>query len=246
MRLLIVRHADPDYSIDSLTPTGWKEAALLAERLAAPKEGLEQAYFYVSPLGRAQDTASLTLKKLKKTAMTCSWLREFAPQAVHPGKDSGHCLWDWLPEAWVQEPAYFDREHWADTELFKKAGARDEYQWVIREFDRILAEHGYTRDGLLYRALTPNEDTLVFFCHFGVECVLLSHLIHVSPMQLWHGLCAAPSSVTTLYTEERRPGVAAFRMSAFGDTSHLYAGGRTPSFAARFCETWTRTDQRHD
>ena len=24
MRLLIVRHADPDYSIDSLTPAGWE------------------------------------------------------------------------------------------------------------------------------------------------------------------------------------------------------------------------------
>ena len=33
MKLVIVRHADPDYSIDSLTPTGWKEAELLSERL---------------------------------------------------------------------------------------------------------------------------------------------------------------------------------------------------------------------
>ena len=28
MRILIVRHAEPDYAIDSLTPTGWKEAEL--------------------------------------------------------------------------------------------------------------------------------------------------------------------------------------------------------------------------
>ena len=33
MKLLIVRHADPDYSIDSLTPTGWEEeAAALGKR----------------------------------------------------------------------------------------------------------------------------------------------------------------------------------------------------------------------
>ena len=31
MRLMIVRHGDPDYSIDSLTPKGWKEAELLAD-----------------------------------------------------------------------------------------------------------------------------------------------------------------------------------------------------------------------
>ena len=114
------------------------------------------------------------------------------------------------------------------------------------ELDRLLSQHGYERNGLFYRAVAPNEDTIVLFCHFGVECVLLSHLLNISPMQLWHGTCAAPSSVTVLYTEERRSGVASFRMSRFGDVSHLYAGGREPSFAARFCEVYTRFDQRHD
>ena len=33
MKLLIVRHGDPDYSIDSLTPKGWREAELLKDRL---------------------------------------------------------------------------------------------------------------------------------------------------------------------------------------------------------------------
>ena len=60
MRLLIIRHGDPDYSIDSLTKRGWKEAEYLSERL----EKLNVKDFYVSPMGRAKDTASLTLKKL--------------------------------------------------------------------------------------------------------------------------------------------------------------------------------------
>ena len=33
MKLLIVRHGDPDYSIDSLTETGWIEAELLSDRV---------------------------------------------------------------------------------------------------------------------------------------------------------------------------------------------------------------------
>ncbi len=57
MRLMIVRHGDPDYERDSLTEKGWREAELLAERMAK----LEVKEFYVSPLGRAKDTASLTL-----------------------------------------------------------------------------------------------------------------------------------------------------------------------------------------
>ena len=61
MRLLIIRHGDPDYVKDSLTEKGWKEAALLAERIAK----LPVKEFYVSPLGRAKDTASLTLQKME-------------------------------------------------------------------------------------------------------------------------------------------------------------------------------------
>lgn len=52
MKLLMVRHADPDYSIDSLTEKGWKEAELLSGRLSK----LTVKEFYVSPLGRAKDT----------------------------------------------------------------------------------------------------------------------------------------------------------------------------------------------
>ena len=54
MRLLIIRHGDPDYENDTLTEKGWREARLLAERLC--KMNIKD--FYVSPLGRAQATAS--------------------------------------------------------------------------------------------------------------------------------------------------------------------------------------------
>lgn len=57
MRLIFIRHAEPDYSIDSLTEKGWREAKLLAERTKRWKVD----EFYCSPLGRAKDTASSTL-----------------------------------------------------------------------------------------------------------------------------------------------------------------------------------------
>lgn len=244
MKIWIVRHADPDYSIDSLTPTGWKEAESLSKRLAKA-EGV--FHYYVSPLGRAKDTASLTLKKVNAQAKTCEWLREFAPQVKRPDKEgSSACAWDWLPQDWTAQECFFDKDSWFEHALMQDAGVREEYQWVITEFDKLLAEHGYERAGNCYRAVRPNRDTLVFFCHFGLEGVLLSHLLNISPMQLWHGTCAAPSSVTTLVTEERREGIAYFRMGSFGDISHLYADGEAASFAARFCETYDNMEERHD
>ena len=89
----------------------------------------------------------------------------------------------------------------------------------------------------------PNEDTLVFFCHLGLGCALMSHLMNCSPMVLWQGTAIAPSSVSVLNTEERRPGIAVFRAASIGDVSHLYAAGLAPSFAARFCETYGNGDR---
>ena len=243
MKLLIVRHADPDYSIDSLTPTGWEEAELLSRRM----ETLDVKAFYVSPLGRARDTANVTLRRMGREAQVLDWLREFPVIGVSkPNAQDDGVAWDWLPQDWLAEPNFFTRDRWTDHPAFRDTNVTDRWEQVTRGLDELLAQHGYLRRGDYYQPLQANEDTIVLFCHFGLECVLLSHLLHISPMLLWHGTCAAPSSVTTLTTEERRKGIAHFRMNAFGDISHLYCAGREPSFHARFCETFDNPEQRHD
>ena len=211
MKLLLIRHGDPDYIHDDLTPAGRREAALLAERIAP----MEVEQYIVSPLGRARATAA------------------------RPELDGlSQVPWDWLPQDWLQDPRLFSPERWRENEILRAAGVGEAYDAVITAFDKLLAEHGYERDGLYYRARRPNTKTLVFFTHFGLSCVLLSHLMQTSPMVLWQGLVMAPSSVTTIHTEERRPGIAAFRTAALGDVSHLYAKGVEPAFAARFCEVY--------
>ncbi len=242
MKLIIIRHGDPDYSIDSLTETGWKEAELLSHRICK----MNVKAFYCSPLGRAKDTAKPTLEKLGRKATVMDWLREFPVEINNPEGGSADVAWDWLPAAWTAEADFYDREKWMDVPIFAKANMREAYKKVTDGLDALLASHGYLREGGYYRAESPNEDTIVFFCHFGLECVLLSHLLGVSPMTLWHGTAAAPTSVTTLNTEERRRGIAYFRMASFGDISHLYAAGEEPSFACRFCETYDNAEQRHD
>ena len=242
MRILIIRHGDPDYENDTLTEKGHREAALLAERLA----GEDIKEIYVSPLGRARATAEYTLKKKGMEATVCPWLEEFPILIDRPDMSDGkkHGIWDWLPADWTVVDEFYDKDKWADVPIFKEAGVREVYEQVIAGLDKLLAEHGYERDGRYYRVTKPNSDTIAFFCHFGLECVLLSHLFGISPMPLWHGFCAPTTSVTTVYTEERRRGIASFRAFGFGDISHLYAGGEPAAFAARWCETYDTPGQR--
>ncbi len=242
MKLLIVRHGDPDYCIDSLTEKGFREARYLSERLSK----LDVKAFYVSPLGRAKDTASFTLEKMHRTAEECQWLREFAPRIMRPDKKEETIAWDWLPQDWTAEENFYRYDRWFDQDILKQGKIKEEYDWVVKGLDGLLEKYGYVRKDHYYEVRQANNDTIVFFCHFGVGCVLIGHLLGISPMVLWHGLCAAPTSVATLVTEERRKGIASFRMSAYGDISHLYVHDEEPAFAARFCECYDNKEERRD
>ena len=242
MKILIIRHGDPDYVNDTLTEVGHKEAQLLSQELSNKK--IDK--IYVSPLGRAKKTAEYTCNMKEMDATVCDWLREFPARIYRPDQQAPDVPWDWRPADWTPIEEFYSLEQWATVPTMTEGKVSETYSHVIEEFDKLLASLGYVREGNLYRVTKANEDTIAFFCHFGLECVLLSRLLNVSPMLLWHGTCAAPTSVTVLNSEERQKGIAYFRMAEFGSVAHLTSHGEEPSFSARFCEIYDRMDQRHD
>lgn len=241
MRIIFVRHAEPDYSIDSLTEKGFKEAELLSKRLTK----LPVKKFYCSPLGRAQNTAKPTISKLGCELETVDWLREFTGYIIDPDTGKFRVPWDLMPDYWTKYPELFDCEKWIDNPVMDSGDVRWKYKDICNSIDGLIEEYGYKRNGRIYEVINGNTDTIVLFCHFGIECVMLSHILNISPIVLWQGFVALPSSVTTLITEEREEGKVYFRCNAFGDISHLYAEGEEPSFAARFCEIYSNDKERH-
>lgn len=95
-----------------------------------------------------------------------------------------------------------------------QTGNMDEnYHFVTDGLDALLARYGYVRDGYRYHASdeTNREAVIVCFCHLGVTCVALSHLLNMTPVQLWQGMFLAPTSVTIVGSEERKLGEVYFR-----------------------------------
>jgi len=242
MRILIVRHGDPDYSIDGLTEKGKVEVELLSKKLM--REDITA--IYCSPLGRARMTAAPTAKKKNMDVTVLDWLREFDYASITlPYAEGKKCPWDLLPEFVAGYDKIYSPTEWRECDFIKNSKVSECYDEVVSKFDELLLSYGYERDGYNYKAIRPNHDTIVLVCHFGLSAVLLSHLMNCSPYSIWQNMVAAPSSVTTVYTEERREGIASMRIPSIGDISHLYAGGEPPAFAARFCECFT-DDTRHD
>ena len=219
MRILIIRHGDPDYEHDTLTEKGHREAKLLAEKLS--KEKID--YIYSSPLGRARHTCDYTAKALGKESevIVYDWLQEFGTLHVLPDGTQRYILWDLLPQFWTEREEMYDYKRWFEQDFYRDAKMEAVYRKVTDGLDKVLAEHGYVRDGNLYRTEEGNTKTLAFFCHFGLEMILLSHLCNISPVVLTHHFTALPTSLTTLYTEEREKGIALFRCCGFGDIGHL-------------------------
>lgn len=239
MKLIIIRHCEPDYSTDTLTQKGLKEAVCLQKRL--DKTDIIAAYS--SPLGRAKLTAQISLQNKQMQFEVCDWLQEFSYPVINPINNEKMLAWDLMPEFYAKN-RQLDEKNWYNDKLFDNSLIASKYAEVCSGLDKLLAKHGYVHENNYYTVVNRNADTIALFCHFGVECVLISHILNISPYPFFQGFCALTSSVTTFVTEERQEGKASFRCIGFGDISHLYAQGEPPSFCARFCERYDDGDRR--
>ena len=241
MRILLIRHAEPDYSVDSLTPKGWREAELLSRRMLR----YEIRDFYVSPLGRARDTADCTLKKLSRRAEVLPWLKEFHGSYPDPVTGKLRLAWDLPPRVWTSFPGITDPDTWLDCPLFDGGDFRQVWQETRDGVDALMARYGFRQDGPVWLAERNTPDSIALFCHFGISMAVLACLMNLSPMVLWHRALCYPSSVTEVVTEERIPGEVSFRLVRLGDLSHLENAGEPASTAALYPEVYTGIDSTY-
>lgn len=266
MRLIFIRHGDPDYEHDNLTEKGKREVELLTERVCKWKN---ITAIYQSPLGRAKATAVPTLKKLKREAETCEWLQEFKYKTRmtknYPDKLLARqevMCWDLLPSFFTSDKKFFDKDRWTDSRFMRPGKIKKYYKEVCNGIDGILSRYGYNRNNHNFYDVDspapnhnwsepieryhlksvkddyPEETTLVFFCHLGVMFAIIAHLTGLSPMQLWQGFYVAPTSITVLNSEERIKGQAWFRVERLGDTNHLTNGGEPISSSGYFADVF--------
>ena len=237
MKILIIRHGDPDYENDTLTEKGHKEAEYLAERLI--KYPIKDVY--CSPLGRAKATAEHYLNKVNKEMTVLPWLREFSGTIIRPDtKQEGYC-WDFMPKVWSSDEKLFSKLTWLESDIMKTGTAKKVYEETISGIDSLLLSYGYKRDGYIYKAENNTRDTIAIFCHYAMGMTILSHFTGISPSLLWQTMFLPPTSVTTLVTEERVKGEVIFKCKQMGDSSHLYVKGEEPSNSGLYNEIYSET-----
>jgi len=224
MRIYIIRHGDPDYANDTLTPRGEKEARALAPYLE--HERIDA--IYASPLGRAQRTAEHTVNRLGIPIHTEHWTRELSARCVEPDN-----LAAWNAHAHdVRNPDYLSNPTQLEAADTIPQPWLNETAAAIREAsDAFLAKLGYERDGGSYRVTAQNQKRIAVFCHGGFGPAWIGTLLDIPLPLMWTGFFMHTTSVTCILMEERVAGIATPRCLFYGATPHLYKEGIEPSQA---------------
>ncbi len=222
MRLIFVRHGEPDYANDCLTSKGKEQAIKTAERLK--NENIKA--IYSSPMGRAIETASFTAKDHGLEIQELDFMHEIWWGDKNKDKDGvsnipldGH-PWSIAYNVLTESDDYVAGDKWKEHPYFKNNLCMDYFDKIKKGTDDLLKKYGLVREGSFYRCEEECDDTIALFAHGGSGAILFSHLLAIPfPIVLTtlpYGLC----SVSVFEFSALKGEMTIPRLDIFNDMKH--------------------------
>ncbi|MBR2528356.1 MAG: histidine phosphatase family protein [Blautia sp.] len=221
MRIIFVRHGEPDYDRDCLTEEGKKQAAAAAERLF--RENISM--IYTSPNGRARETASYTAALLGLPVIILDYMHEISwggYQIAHNGHP-----WT-LADLMMEEGFDFRNQDWRKHPYFDGNAASDYYQMISLQFDALLMEYGYRHENLRFLCETDTDQTIALFSHGGSGACVLAHLLNLPFPYVASVMQFDYTSLIVLNFPVREGEYVFPRLELFNDSAHIKKKSRRP------------------
>lgn len=226
MLLYYIRHADPIYRPDSLTPLGQRQAESVAKRLS--KYGIDRVFSSSSQ--RAQDTAKPFCEVMKmQVEEVFDWCHEskaieqlgvYIPERERKIFGYHHRptvelmiskeMQD-LGDTWYDHP-YFD------DLLFKEGTIR-----IQTEADKFLERLGYRhdRENFCYYPVAPTDERVALFAHQGFGLAFMSAILDIPYSTMCTHFFMAHTGVTVVeFAKKEGPIIP--KVLTFSNDSHLY------------------------
>ena len=225
MLFFYIRHGDPIYNPDSLTPLGQEQARAVAKRLCL--FGLDR--IYASSSNRAKQTAEPTCQLLKKEMTVCDWANEnLAWQELTVLNEQGNRLWGFQDKKTVE---LFNKKEVRDLgadwynhpalQSFKNGTER-----INREVDQFLLSLGYRhdRENGRYEVVNSNSERVALFAHQGFGLMFLSSLLDI-PYPVFSTHFDMGHSGMSVIDFSEKDGYVYPRVLQLSNDSHLYREG---------------------
>ncbi|MBR4703255.1 MAG: histidine phosphatase family protein [Oscillospiraceae bacterium] len=222
MRIVFVRHGEPDYARDCLTETGRAQAEAAALRLKG--EGVEE--LWSSPLGRALETARAASEALGLPVRVLDFMREVTWGSMDGAElyAGGH------PWAIVSEMARqglrLNDPGWRESPFFRTNRVVECVDRIEAGIDDWLAGFGYVREGAFYRQTGEEKEhrTVALFSHGGSSCAAMGHILDLPFPYAIALLHIDFTGITAVELEGRAGDGALARILRSNDTGHLREG----------------------
>ena len=234
MLLFYIRHGDPIYHPDSLTPLGERQAEEVAKRLAV--YGLDRVY--ASTSNRAILTAKPTCELLHKemelldfTSEVHAW-RELAPDLGDGKRFAGdQPKWKRL---FVSPEIIALHRRWYEHPELSAYGFKEAMERVDRESDAWLLSLGYEhdRENGCFHAVRPNDERIALFAHAGFGQAFLSSILDMSYPHYCRHFDMSHTGMTVIEFADE-DGCVIPRVLTLSNDSHLYKSGLPTCYANR-------------
>ena len=222
MRIIFIRHGEPDYEKDDVTTAGLKQAELVAPRLK--DEGIEE--IWSSTHGRAVNSAKPTAELLGLPVKSVDFMREvtWGPKNGEELFAGGH-PWD-IADEMARQGMDLNDPDWRSNRFFKNNIVLDCVDTIEKGIDEWLAGHGYIRNGLYYDHAVEEDHhrTIAFFCHGGSSSVAIAHIMNL-PFPYVCALLHMEFTGITILRMDRRKGPCTLPcLELANDSRHVKEG----------------------
>ncbi len=225
MILYLIRHGDPIYDPDSLTPLGHKQAAALADRMAL--YGLDEVY--ASSSTRAQMTAYPTCERLGKDMKILDWANEGRIWEYYSvKKEDGSSSWIFHSRKFIEKfrsPNWYKYgAKWYESPDFEGTKLTEGVRIMNENVDNFLSSLGYihNRENACYKAVNDNNRRVALFAHQGFGLAFLSSVLDIPYPLVCTRFDLGHSSVTPLCFGTEGDGTVFPKALQLSNDSHLY------------------------
>ena len=227
MLFFLIRHGDPIYEPDSLTPLGHRQAEAVAKRLA--RYGLDK--IYTSTSNRAMQTAVPTCELLHTGAETLDWCNEdrysWEYFTIIDKKGERHWVFqdDDTVQMMVSPEVRALGERWFDHPYFGQTRCKEGVAFIQKQADDFLASLGFVHDREkgVYHRQAPKHERVALFAHQGFSLAFLSAVLDIPYPMLCTHFDTSHSCVTMLEFEDKA--VTVPRVLTLSNDAHIYREG---------------------
>lgn len=224
MVIYYVRHGDPTYIPDALTPLGLRQAEAAAKRLAL--HGVDK--IYSSPLVRTGQTAKPLSEIAKKDVEIVEFASETKAWFEFTVERNGERRWVFqdpeLRTLFTTEEVTSLGHRWYEHPRFLEY--KDGCQRVHKEINEFLKSLGYEQIDKTgrYKVLEDNQQKIAFFAHQGFGVIFLSVVLGIPFPMISNHFDMCHTGITAIHFKEQ-DGYSIPIVLELSSDAHLYKEG---------------------